>query len=471
MPPALRPDRRLGRIRPLAQYAHGRFRAVVGSGGKTRYFARFDHHYDQRKDQAPPPPAVDWTEDQAQVVGQMYLNDQLGDCVIASRQHAHGIWTGNARHAPVLATDAETAANYAAACGPGDNGCDMSAVCQYQQQTGLVMAGQPHKIAGAVAIDWTNQLFVQVALEVFGSIDLGLALPVAWYQSNNGDTWDVVTGADAEVVGGHEVQAVGYDATGVKILTWGGTRTVTWAALAAPQFFDEAYTALSVDWEDEADVAPNGIDAATLAADLKLAASGQVPPLGPVPVPPPAPVAPPAPSPPVPVAPPVPPAPVPPPPVATGALTGTVTGSLPLGPLGEARSVSLTLKGTVTLPAGAGPNRAEQVAFLCARSKPTAISWQQWVQVVTAIIDVVNQIINPPAGKPKPATVGADAVAARVKCPDAALSPAQWLQIIEDALQIILPIILGGSPEGYLTVRYPFPCPLRRRLTCGSAPS
>ena len=299
--------RSLGRRKPQAQYEHGHFRAVVGSDGKTRYFPRLGRHYDAAADVTPPPvgPLGRGTPEAMKAIRQMDRNDVEGDCVIASRKHKIGILSANEGGVAVLTTDAECDADYRAACGAGDNGCDMSVVNQYEQRTGMMMSGVRHKADGSVSIDNTNKLLVQVALDVFGTINVGMELPNDWYQSDDGADWGLTT---SRIVGGHEVQAYDYDDQGVWIATWAGTRRILWAAFTSTKWIDECYTSLNPDWYGKGNVAANGIDIATLKADLALVANGQVPPLpGPSPTPPPGP--PPGPSP-----DPIPPTPVPPPP-------------------------------------------------------------------------------------------------------------------------------------------------------------
>jgi hypothetical protein len=271
-----RADRKLGRILPTAQYDYGRFKAVVGRDGKTRFFPRLKFHYNRGKDKAPPPATVDWTAKAALAISQMYANDQYGDCVIASRYHKIGVWTGNETGTPAVGTDAEVLHTYHSACGAGDNGCQMSVVNEYHQKTGMVLAGVLHKSDGSVALDWTNQNLTMVCLEVFGTADIGMSLPQEWYESADGSDWGLT---NSPIVGGHEVQASGYDSQGVWIDTWGGKRRILWAAFCATDHLDECYTSLAKDWYSNQNIAPNGIDAASLAADLKLVASGQVPPL------------------------------------------------------------------------------------------------------------------------------------------------------------------------------------------------
>ncbi len=80
-------------------------------------------------------------------------------------------------------------------------------------------------------------------------------------------------------MGGHDIPAVGYSPKGVTISTWGGTRLVTWPAMLSTRWFEECYAILSPDWYGSDKLAPHGVDAATLKADLAKLGGGTVPPI------------------------------------------------------------------------------------------------------------------------------------------------------------------------------------------------
>jgi len=269
-------------------------------------------HY-LRAGATPPPASVDYTKKSMSALQRMYLNDQLGDCVIAGKYHLIGAWTGNddtqGAQAPVQATDAEVQQMYATICGPGDNGCVITNVLDYMRTHGLPAEGQQHKADGYVAVDWTNADEVKVALYLFGGLTLGINLPQAWADTDDGGTWDTTS---SPIAGGHDVSAVGYNATGVVVSTWGGLRTITWRAFQSRQWLEECYAILAPDWYGNDQLAPCGVDAATLQADLAKLGGGVIPDIGPAPTPPtpPRPPVPPPPGPPAPVPPPAPPTPL-----------------------------------------------------------------------------------------------------------------------------------------------------------------
>lgn len=257
---------RLGRIRPKARPPALKLAA----------------YFDPQQMAAPPPPSVDYAAKAMSALKRMYGNDKWGDCVLASKAHQVGVWTGNDGPSPAEVSDRDVLADYHAICGPGDNGCVITDVLDVMRSKGL----WGHKIDGYVAVDWGNPLEVRVALLVFGTLTLGVNLPAAWLDAPEGGTWDTT---DTQIVGGHDVAACGYDASGVKVATWGGLRTITWPAFVSHTWLEECYAQFSPDWYGSDKLAPCGIDAATLAADLDKLGKGVLPDIGPTPPVPPTP--------------------------------------------------------------------------------------------------------------------------------------------------------------------------------------
>lgn len=275
-----------------------------------------------------PPDTVDYYTKAAASISHMYLNDTYGDCVIAGKYHAEGVWSANEGGTAVTGSDQEVYSAYQTICGPGDNGCVITDVLDYFKNKGLSFNGVTKKIDGYVAIDWTNKLQVQVALYLFGAITIGINLPEAWTSSA---IWDVT---NTQIVGGHDVTVVGYNSQGVQISSWGRVYTITWPAFTDRRWLEESYAILAPDWYSKANVSPCGVDLSTLQADLAKLGSGTIPPIDPTPVPPVVP----------PVVPPIVP-PVPPtPPTPTGNLVGTasLSGSIPTGIFGHPTQITLT---------------------------------------------------------------------------------------------------------------------------------
>jgi hypothetical protein len=268
------------------------------------------------KDVPPPPATVDYSGPAMSALSLVYLNDQLGDCVIAGGYHVVGLTTGNANPgSPWIATDAQITADYSAIGGyvPGDpntdQGCDEQTALNYWTQTGFA---DGTKLVGWMAVDATNMTECMQAMFLFENLYFGVELPDAWinpFPSSAGFTWDDGT---PDPNNGHCYMGVGYNAAGVQIDTWGLIGTMTWKAIAhlCSQGVGELYVMLTPDMLAKGQAkAPNGMAWADLLADFQ--AMGGNPP-NPTPQPPPQPQPPPNPTPPNPPPPPDPNPPTPP---------------------------------------------------------------------------------------------------------------------------------------------------------------
>lgn len=367
---------RLGRVRPKARPMAPRLAGYHTTAGAT-----------------PPPPIVDWFSKALSSLKRMYLNDTYGDCVIAGKMHQLGVFSGNDSDAIVLATDQEVSDQYFGICGPGNNGCVITDVLDVWKARGLSAGGRVYKIDGYVSVDWTNKLEVQVAIYLFGSLTIGINLPSAWTSGGDGSFWDVT---NSGIVGGHDVCCVGYNSTGVQIATWGGLRTITWAAFTSTRWIEECYAQLAPLWYGSDKLAPSGIDAAKLKADLDLLGSGTIPPIDPSPSP-------------------VPPVPPPTPVVITSmGKTQPKAIAVPTGPFGRTIAVTIpaldvsvtgTLPGPSVIPAGllemlldeALANDRVQCAMRKQFAEASAAPPGLLIKIIAAIVPVV--IADLAAGK------------------------------------------------------------------------
>ena len=270
----------------------------------------------------PPPPSVDYSAKAPKALATMLGNDSQGDCTIAALFHQVGAIRANAPGgSDGAAATAEALSAYATICGPGDQGCVITDVLQYAQQNGVVVAGTKTQLAGFVALDTTNQQLCQVCFFQFGGGHLGINLPQDWYENAApGAVWDVST---ANIIGGHSIAVVGYNAQGVQISTWGMVLTMTWAAFATVALVEEAYALVDNDWFGSDGADDYGLDSAALQAALAQIAAGGLPVFDPpTPTPPPSPGPTPTPT-----------------PTPTGGFTGTinpVAWTLTLSPVNSA---------------------------------------------------------------------------------------------------------------------------------------
>lgn len=264
---------KLGRRRPRAIGPHFRLRNYLRATLPT------------------PPASCDYSGPALDILADVMGNDQLGDCTCAAIYHYLGLLTANAG-APFHATLAQVVALYSAVSGYNpadpstDQGADELTVLNYVCSNNLADGS---KGLGWVLVDAGNKTEVMTAIDLFEGCLLTLELPDTYvnpFPSGNGFTWDVGT---PDPQNGHAIMVTGYDATGVKIDTWGMLGTLTWAALAAlctSAGGGGCYALLTPDQIAKgAAKAPNGFDWASLIADFD-AMGGSVPAPTPAPVPP-----------------------------------------------------------------------------------------------------------------------------------------------------------------------------------------
>jgi hypothetical protein len=279
---------RFGRNRPRVVHPHLRFANYIRTALPT------------------PPASCDFSSPALPALRNIYCNDQLGCCVISGANHVQGTETGNAGDL-VVATDQIIINEYSKIGGyvPGDpstdNGCDLQTALAYYSQTGFANGT---KLLGYLAVDPTNQQEVMQACWLFENLYHAFELNDAWispFPSADGFVWD--DGAP-DPNNGHCVMSYGFDATGVKIDTWGLFGTVTWKALAhlgSSAGGGELWIMLTPDQLTKGQTkAPNGVAWSDLISDFD-AMGGTVP--QPTPAPP-------SPTPPTPPSPPTPGAPV-----------------------------------------------------------------------------------------------------------------------------------------------------------------
>jgi hypothetical protein len=231
-----------------------------------------------------PPDECSWAPRATPALRQVYLNNELGDCVIAGIAHLVGVFTGNAGQTPEQFTVDQITQMYSAIGGynpnapldadgnnPTDQGCDERTAMAYWQQQGA--PAPANKISGWVSIDGTQQQRVKTALWLFENLVFGVELPDKWvnpFPSTPGFVWDVEGPANPD--NGHCFVGVGYTQSGVVIDSWGMLGTITWTAIiayATATGSGELYSVLSPQVIAKAQAkAPNGYDWEALQADF-----------------------------------------------------------------------------------------------------------------------------------------------------------------------------------------------------------
>jgi hypothetical protein len=183
-------------------------------------------------------------------------NDTLGDCTIAALAHAETVYNGLVGKKQVLG-EKSVVKIYMHLTGGIDSGLNELDVLNHwqSQSTG------GSKILAFVSIDVKNHTHIQQAIQMFGGVYLGFQVQAnAVEEFNARRPWTPGPLTNE----GHAVYAVGYDSTGITVLTWGNTQQATWAWW--DECVDEAYAILPPQAK-KTDFAA-GFDFAQLQADL-----------------------------------------------------------------------------------------------------------------------------------------------------------------------------------------------------------
>ena len=195
----------------------------------------------------------------------MYLNDNIGDCTCAAAGHMIQAFTTYGQGQTVTITDDDVLAAYEAVSGynpqtgENDNGAVMQDVLNFWRTAGI---GR-HKILAFAEVDTHNEDELRAALNLFGTLYLGINFPdTAMDQFNEGKPWDVAPNATNE--GGHAINAGYYDVSDRmwKVVTWGQVQPMT------QEFFDtyveEAWVVVSEEWLNKEGNNPDGINMSAL---------------------------------------------------------------------------------------------------------------------------------------------------------------------------------------------------------------
>ena len=187
-------------------------------------------------------------------------NDTLGDCTIAAVAHAITVYEGLISKLKVMTKQAVVRL-YLHLTGGVDSGLDELTVLKYWQKHPV----DGDRILAFARINPRNHDTIRQAVHLFGGVYIGFQVQEnAAEDFENGRPWTV----QPLTPDGHAVFVVGYDATGVTVLTWGGVQKGTWDWW--DECVDEAYAILPP--EAKKPGFNPGFDFAALQRDLKAVA-------------------------------------------------------------------------------------------------------------------------------------------------------------------------------------------------------
>lgn len=211
-----------------------------------------DHYYAAA---AVIPPSISWASDPT--IG-MHLNDTWGDCVWGASANRLEIQSYYGTGTEVVITDATVLAGYETTgfnpnagppgSNPTDNGTQLIQGLQYMVTPG--MQGQTITAYAQLSVPGSiNEL--KSAIAEFGPALLALSLPnTAETQSQEHIPWTIEP--NAQILGGHCVLGVGYDATYLYVQTWGIVQAVAWDFFS--EYFNEGWAIYSPVWSKPANV-------------------------------------------------------------------------------------------------------------------------------------------------------------------------------------------------------------------------
>ena len=196
----------------------------------------------------------------------MFLNDQLGCCVIAGRAH-HTIRLELKEQGGVVGIqDAEVKKEYFLESGGKDEGLEVLPSLNKWRQDGWLLGWTTFKIDAFAEIRHQDHDAIKTAICNLMGVGLGLGLPItAQRQLDNGEPW-TKTGTSGSASpyswGGHYVYVVGYNETGPVCITWGQRQQMSWDFVDF--YADECYSVI-----DATTPVYNVVDRAKVANFLK----------------------------------------------------------------------------------------------------------------------------------------------------------------------------------------------------------
>lgn len=211
------------------------------------------------------PVVVDWASRVS--VWPVYMNNTIGDCTCAALGHAVQAWTTYASGVTVTLPDQsildlyEAVSGYNPKTGVNDNGAVEQDVLTYVQKNGI----GGHKIRAFAQVDHTNPAEMKTALELFGTLYLGMRVPrSAEVEFQMGQPWQNI--GDQQIMGGHAIDLQKVDADYMYVVTWGKLQPMTvdfWMTYGS-----EAWAIITDDWLNAQGQDPEGLNLQQLLSEF-----------------------------------------------------------------------------------------------------------------------------------------------------------------------------------------------------------
>ena len=157
----------------------------------------------------------------------MFLNDELGNCVIAGRAHQTRRFEYVEQGKIITITDDEVKQEYFSETGGEDSGLVVSRSLKRWRRRGWIAGGKNYKIQGYARLKEGRLYDIHSAIYADLGIGIGFMVPSsAMEQFDAGEPWDIVN-PYGSVDGGHYVYVPAYTETSLVCVTWGKKQPMT----------------------------------------------------------------------------------------------------------------------------------------------------------------------------------------------------------------------------------------------------
>jgi hypothetical protein len=183
--------------------------------------------------------------DQVTKPWQMYLNDVLGNCVVAAKQHKIRLWHAEGTGSDTVTFSDDTTVqnyslfgNYVPGDPDSDQGCDMLTAAHLELTRGVLDdAGNRHKPGIALQLQSGNWEQLQYAAYLFDGVEIGILVTQDMQTAfANGQPWDLPQFRVEDAEGGHCVPVMCRRDGLPELITWKEPQRLTKALYTAPQF-------------------------------------------------------------------------------------------------------------------------------------------------------------------------------------------------------------------------------------------
>lgn len=191
----------------------------------------------------------------------MYGNNEYGDCVMAGLVHKMLAANVEVNENDAIPSTQQTVTQYFKLTGGQDTGLNIATTYEIWRREGLFPF--KNKIKAWSPVSYGSILAMHRAIAFFGGLTLGIQLPqsaMSQFGTGPNTPWTVVKGSP--ILGGHDLEAVAYDAQYIYCVTWAAVVPVTYPFLAT--YADEAEVVIM-----QADVEAGHGPASPVAYDIK----------------------------------------------------------------------------------------------------------------------------------------------------------------------------------------------------------